>query len=97
MFLIIFLGELSKKSGKAGYPRFKSLDRYNSIRFPQSDFTCNGVKLTEDAKHIEIYGIPGEIDIKYHRLHEGICKTVVLKKHADKYYVVLSCTDVPRL
>ena len=90
-----FFRRVKQKLGKAGYPRFKSFDRYNSIRFPQSDFTCNGVKLTADTKHIEIFGIPGKINIEYHRPYEGICKTVVIKKHADKYYVVLSCIDVP--
>jgi putative transposase len=83
----------SKDSEKPGFPRFKSNDRFNSLCFPQSDFTGFGVKLTDNK--LKIFGIPGLVKIEYHRPFEGRCKRIILKKHGDKYYVVLSCDDVP--
>ena len=83
-----------KDSEKPGFPRFKSNDRFNSLCFPQSDFTDFGVKLTNNK--LKIFGIPGLVKIEYHRPFEGRCKRIIMKKHADKYYVVLSCDDVPQ-
>ncbi len=82
----------------AGYPRFKSINRFNQITFPQSDFIgttrCGGgVKLISNNK-IKVFGI-GEIKIKYHRPFEGNCKTVQIKKEGSKYFIILSCDNVP--
>ena len=86
--------ERCKKGQKPGYPRFKGADRFKSITFTQSDFKSFGTKLLEDKKHVEIYGL-GKVKIKYHRPFEGICKTVTLTKKANKYYLCLSCDDLP--
>jgi putative transposase len=83
-----------KKGGAPGYPRFKTPERYNSITFTQCDFDQFGVRLLEDHKHINIYGL-GKVKIKYHRPFEGKCKLVTLLRKGDKYYVCLSCDGVP--
>ncbi len=83
-----------KEGETSGFPRFKAINRLRSICFPQSDLTGFGVKLLEN-KSLKIYGIPGEVKVNWHRPWNGRCKQVTIVKHSDKYYVVLSCDDVP--
>ena len=84
-----------KKGDKPGYPRFKNKDRYNSVTFTQCDFDRFGIRLLEDNKHINIYGL-GKVKIEYHRPFEGKCKLVTLLKKGNKYYVCLSCDNIPK-
>jgi putative transposase len=83
-----------KQGETPGFPRYKSMDRLRSICFPQSDLTGGGVKLLEN-KTLKIYGIPGEVKVKWHRPFQGRCKQVTIVKQSGNYYVVLSCDDVP--
>ncbi len=39
--------------------------------------------------------MPGEIKVKWHRPFQGRCKQVHLKKESGKFYIILSCDDVP--
>ncbi len=92
-----FFREIKKKSGKAGFPRFKTEDRFRSICFPQCDFVSGqgGVKCLTNNK-IKIHNIPGEIKMIQHRPFQGRCKTVrIVKYPSGKYYIILSCADVP--
>lgn len=89
-----FFRRVKQKASKAGFPRFKSADRFRSIVFPQSDLNGFGVKLLENKK-LDIFGIPGEIRVKWHRPFQGRCKQVSLLKQADKFYIILSCDEVP--
>ncbi len=73
------------KNGKAGYPRFKSLNRYNSFSYPQSGF-----KFTSN-KRLKLSKI-GEIPIKLHRAIKGKVKTLaILKTPTNKWFAVFSC------
>ena len=84
-----------KKSGEAfGFPRFKTENSFKSICFPQCDLKTGGVKKLNNDK-LKIKGLPGEVKVKWHRLHEGQCKQVIIKKHSDKFYIILSCDNVP--
>jgi putative transposase len=89
-----FFRRVEAKSGAVGFPRYKSPDRYKSILFPQCDLKIGGVKLV-DKKHLKIFGLPGEVRIKMHRPYKGRCKQVSIVKQVDKFFVVLSCADVP--
>ncbi|MDP2908338.1 MAG: RNA-guided endonuclease TnpB family protein [Nanoarchaeota archaeon] len=61
------------KSGeKAGFPRFKSKERYDSFTFPQSGF-----KLEKGRLRLSKIGMMG---IKQHRKMEGKVKTLTIKK-----------------
>ena len=83
------------KSGqKPGFPRFKNQDRFKSITFPQCDLHTGGIRILENKK-LKIFGILGEVKIKWHRPFKGRCKQVHLVKQADRFYIVLSCDDVP--
>lgn len=72
-----------KRKQKAGFPRFKGKDRYDSFTYPQSGF-----HLTET--HIELSKI-GKIKLKYHRNIRGTIKTCTIKKELNQWYICLSC------
>jgi len=74
-----------KQGGKAGYPRFKSHRRYDSITFPSHG---DGNQLRE--KHLFVQGV-GEIKIKLHRPVEGKIKTVLVKREGHHWYACFSC------
>lgn len=77
-----------KKGEKAGYPRFKSEGRYDSITYPQEpafQITEQGLKLSKI----------GTIKIKLHRQLEGKVKTCSVKKEIDKWYACFSVEYEP--
>jgi len=74
-----------KAGRKAGYPRFKGRDRWDSITFLSYG---DGCKLTD--KRLYVQGI-GQLKVKLHRPVEGAIKTVTLRRKAAHWYVCLSC------
>lgn len=81
-----FFRRCKEGKGKAGFPRFKSRDRYNSITFPSYG---DGCRLLDSGK-LRIQGA-GHIKVKLHRAVEGAIKTVTVLREAGKYYVCFSC------
>lgn len=78
-----------KAGENPGYPRFKNVDRYNSLIWPQDiGFHLVG------TKRVHLSGI-GEVRIKLHRPVEGKTKTCMVKRVAGKWYVIFSCDEVP--
>ena len=78
---------------KAGYPRFKPRDRFNSFTFPTWGDGCH---LTEYGR-LKVQGV-GAIKLKMHRLIIGEIKTLTLKHEAGKWYACFSVVfdvDVP--
>ena len=74
------------KNGKiAGYPRFKSMNRYSSFTYPQSGF-----KFTSNKK-LNLSKI-GDINIKLHRAIKGTIKTLTIEKTpTNKWFACFSC------
>lgn len=68
---------------KAGFPRYKGRNRYNSFTYPQSGFSINGnrVKLSKI----------GEVCVNLHRKLEGKIKTCTVIRKNNRYYVSFSC------
>jgi putative transposase len=89
-----FFRRVKQKAREAGFPRYKSGDRFNSIVFPQSNLQGFGVKLSKN-NNLNIFGIPGEVLVDWHRPFQGRCKQVILKRQSNKFYVIISCDDVP--
>jgi putative transposase len=77
-----------KKTGKkAGFPRFKSIDRMKSFTYPQFGFKL-GDKLN-------LSGI-GSIAIKKHRYIKGKIKTLTIKKtFSGKWYAIFTSEVEP--
>ena len=85
----VFFRRVKAKDGKAGFPRFKGRSRYNSFTFPDS----SGWKLEDNHLLVKKIGV---FKLKLHRPIEGDIKTVTISKDASgKWYVCLSCNNVP--
>jgi putative transposase len=72
-----------KEAGKkAGFPRFKPIERIKSFTYPQFGFKLGG--------RLELSGI-GSISIKKHRELQGKVKTLTIKKSpSGKWYAVFA-------
>lgn len=84
------------KTGKRpGFPRWRSVSRYDSITFPAYG---NGCRLLGSA--LRIHGA-GVIKVKLHRPLEGDVKTVTVKREAGKWFacfsVVVECAPLHAL
>jgi len=78
-----FFRRLKDKSGKAGFPRFKSYDRYDSFTFPQTGFKIEKKKLWLSKI--------GDVRINLHRKMEGKVKTLTIKREGTHWYAIFSC------
>jgi len=83
-----FFRRVKEKKGKAGFPRFKTLNKYKSITFPQSGF-----KLLSNKK-LSVSKI-GNMPIVLHRVPKGKMKTFTIKRTAIGWFAIFSCQDVP--
>lgn len=79
-----------KRGVKAGFPRFRSHRRFDSITFPSYG---DGCRLLDNGK-LRIQGA-GHIKVKLHRPVEGIIKTVTVKREAGKWFVSFSIEKPP--
>lgn len=87
-----------KKGLTPGFPRFKSIDRYNSFTFPQ--ISCHnkkgwigGIKLT--GNKLKVHGVTRTIKVVVHRLLEGTPKTATIKRESSgKWHIIIVCDNV---
>jgi putative transposase len=77
-----------KAGEEPGYPRFKSVDSFNSILFPRHG---DGIRLKGNRLRVQHVGI---LRVCLHRQVEGTIKTLSLKCKAEKWFVVVTC-EVP--
>ncbi len=83
-----FFRRVREKKGKVGFPRFKNMNRYKSITYPQSGF-----RLLSDKKLF--VSKVGNIPIVLHRVPKGKLKTFCIKRTAIGWFAIFSCADVP--
>ena len=80
------------KAGQgSGYPRFKALDRWDSVEWPSDG---DGCRWKPETGRVYLQGV-GHVKVHAHRAVEGHVKTISLKREGRRWYVVLSCDDVP--
>jgi putative transposase len=79
-----FFGRV-KRGVKAGFPRFRSSCRYDSITFPSYG---DGCRLLDSGK-LRVQGA-GHIKVKLHRSLEGTIKTVTIKREAARWFACFS-------
>ncbi len=81
-----------KKGVKAGFPRFKGQNRFDSFCYPQSGFSLTGNKLTLSKI--------GKVKIKLSRPVIGKVKTCQIKQECGKWFVILTvetaCEPLPK-
>jgi len=76
------------KTGKrAGYPRFKGRNAFNSIIYNGQGFRLVGSRLR--------LSYLGDLKIKLSRPIEGKIKEVIAKREGGKWFAVISCDGVP--
>jgi putative transposase len=80
---------------KPGYPRFKGRGWWDSIEWPAK----NGGARWDSVPHptvtrVYLLGI-GHVRVHQHRAVKGRIKTVTAKREGTRWYVILSCDDVP--
>jgi putative transposase len=84
------------KAGEApGYPRFKGPGRWNSIEWDSHGNGCKWDSVPHPTStRVYLMGI-GNVRVHQHRAVKGRIKTVTVKRELGRWYVVLSCDDVP--
>ncbi|MCX6777143.1 MAG: RNA-guided endonuclease TnpB family protein, partial [Candidatus Micrarchaeota archaeon] len=79
--------KLKKQGRKAGFPRFKSIDRMKSLHYPQYG---SGFSLDKKLKVTPF----GEIAVKKHREIKGRIKTLTLKKESSgKWFAIFTAEE----
>lgn len=71
-----------KRGETPGYPRFRSVHRFDSFCYPQYKGTVGG--------HVYLPKI-GNVRVKLHRPVEGTVKTLTVKREVDEWYIVVIC------
>jgi putative transposase len=74
----------------AGYPRFKSRDRFDSVEWPKDG---DGCRWKPETSRVYLQGV-GDVRVTAHRRVEGRVKTLQVRRHGRRWFVVLSCDQV---
>ncbi len=95
-----FFSRVKKGAKKAGFPRFKPRQRWDSFKYKQcwdnkkNTWTTCGKPL-DDGRRINVPKI-GAVKIKFHRPLEGKPKSVQIVLDVDQWYAVYIC-EVPKV
>lgn len=76
---------------RVGYPRFKALDRWDSVVWPSDG---DGCRWKPDAGRVYLQGV-GHVKVRAHRGVEGRVKAITVKREGRRWFVILACDDVP--
>ena len=93
-----FFRRIKEGNRKAGFPRFRSRDRYKSLTYPQDNgsFSLEKIKKVDRLRVSRI----GTMKIEFHRPIEGKIKTLSIKREAGKYYAIFTTsteTAIPKV
>ncbi|MFD8631395.1 RNA-guided endonuclease InsQ/TnpB family protein [Streptomyces sp. NPDC059533] len=84
-----------KEGEKPGYPRFRGVNRFDTVDFPKDGDGCRWDSTPYDpATRVRIQGV-GHVRVHQHRPVLGRVKTVSVKREGRRWYVVLACDKVP--
>ncbi|MGI5486931.1 RNA-guided endonuclease InsQ/TnpB family protein [Microtetraspora malaysiensis] len=81
---------------KPGFPRFKGRGWFDTVEWPKDGDGCRWDSQPEHptATFVRLQGV-GHIRVHQHRPVLGRVKTISIKREGNRWYVVLSCDDVP--
>ncbi|MEV0591430.1 RNA-guided endonuclease InsQ/TnpB family protein [Nonomuraea cavernae] len=85
------------KAGRTpGFPRFKGRGWFDTVEWPKDGDGCRWDSQPEHpaATFVRLQGI-GHVRVHQHRPVRGRVKTISVKREGRRWYVVLSCDDVP--
>jgi putative transposase len=85
-----------KAGRKPGFPRFKGRGWFDTVEWPKDGDGCRWDSQPEHptATFVRLQGI-GHVRVHQHRPVLGRVKTISVKREGFRWYVVLSCDDVP--
>ncbi len=86
-----FFRRIKEGNKKAGFPRFKSRDRYKSLTYPQDN---GSFSIKKDRLRVSRIGT---MKIDLHRDIEGAIKTLAIKKEGKKYYAIFTTINAIRV
>lgn len=96
--------ERVKRGETPGFPRFTSRRRFDTVDFARDGDgvrwnsqlnSQHGCKTVKSARtHLHVQGV-GHVKVNAHRGVAGRIKTVSVKREGSKWFVILSCDDVP--
>jgi putative transposase len=84
------------KAGQTpGYPRFKGRGWFDSVTWPADGDGCRWDSASSSGQvRLYLQGV-GHVRVHAHRPVKGRVKTITIKREGRRWYVVLSCQDVP--
>jgi putative transposase len=85
------------KAGRTpGFPRFKGRGRFDTVEWPKDGDGCRWDSQAEhpSATFVRLQGV-GHVRVHQHRPVPGRVKTISVKREGSRWYLVLSCDDVP--
>ncbi|WP_335986034.1 RNA-guided endonuclease InsQ/TnpB family protein [Glycomyces sp. MUSA5-2] len=85
-----------RQGGAPGYPRFKSIRRFDSVTWPSNGDGCkwvDGDEARDSITRVRLHGV-GAVRVHRHRQVEGRIKTITAKREGPAWFVVLTC-EVP--
>ncbi|GIH61298.1 RNA-guided endonuclease InsQ/TnpB family protein [Microbispora siamensis] len=79
-----------------GFPRFKGRGWFDTVEWPKDGDGCRWDSQSEHptATFVRLQGI-GHVRVHQHRPVKGRVKTISVKREGARWYVILSCDDVP--
>ncbi|TDE53140.1 transposase [Nonomuraea mesophila] len=85
------------KAGRTpGFPRFKGRGRFDTVEWPKDGDGCRWDSQPghPTATYVRLQGV-GHVRVHRHRAVKGRVKTIAVKREGNRWFVVLSCDDVP--
>ncbi|MBD3144075.1 IS200/IS605 family element transposase accessory protein TnpB [Microbispora camponoti] len=85
-----------KAGEKPGFPRFKGRGWFDTVEWPKDGDGCRWDSQPEHpaATYVRLQGI-GHVRVHQHRRVLGTVKTISVKREGERWFVVLSCDEVP--
>ncbi|XVQ83101.1 RNA-guided endonuclease InsQ/TnpB family protein [Microbispora siamensis] len=79
-----------------GFPRFKGRGWFDTVTWPRDGDGCRWDSQPENPSttYVRLQGI-GHVRVHQHRPVQGRVKTISVKREGTRWYVILSCEDVP--
>jgi putative transposase len=82
------------KAGQVpGFPRFKGAGWFDTVEWPRDRDGCRWDSVTGQHR-VYLQGV-GHIRVHQHRATAGRVKTLAVKREGHRWYVVVSCDNVP--
>lgn len=83
-----------KTGQRPGFPRFKSVDRFDTVEWPRDRDGCRWDSTLNGSTRVYLQGV-GHVRVHQHRTVVGSIKTLSVKREGNRWYLALSCDDVP--